>query len=174
MSWWEKGTYLSLIWTAPIHRLKSTAGELPSNIQSCLNELTMTELNATPRRLDQHQNGWMQQNHFFQDDKRKELRKWMRKKQRERLAVYQKHRESLRQRERKPFSSTVTVVSSITSILCQRWYVFTCHFQKYYINVVSLQKPITKDLVAIQKMRVEKEKYVKSPIVCTNGKKTLI
>ncbi|TNM91966.1 hypothetical protein fugu_018978 [Takifugu bimaculatus] len=78
-------------------------------------------------RLDRQQSRWMPQNRTLQEDKRKELRTWMRKKQRERLAVYQKHRESLRQRENKPFSTAVTV------------------------------KPKTKNLAAIQKMRVEKE-----------------
>ncbi|XP_056875211.1 ciliogenesis and planar polarity effector 1 isoform X3 [Takifugu flavidus] len=78
-------------------------------------------------RLDRQQTRWMPQNRTLQEDKRKELRTWMRKKQRERLAVYQKHRESLRQRENKPFSTAVTV------------------------------KPKTKNLAAIQKMRVEKE-----------------
>lgn len=69
----------------------------------------MTELraNVTPRRLDQPQNGWK---NVHQDDEREELRMWMRKKHRERLAVYQKHRDSLREKEHKPFSSTVTVV----------------------------------------------------------------
>lgn len=81
----------------------------------------MTELRAdvTPRRLDQQQNGWMLQKHIHHEDEREELRTWMRRKQRERLAVYQKHRESLREKEHKPFSSTVTVVRTISSILCQ-------------------------------------------------------
>lgn len=83
--------------------------------------MTITELQAdvTPRRLDQQQNGWMLQKHIHQDYEKEELRTWMRKKQRERLAVYQKHRESLREKERKPFSSTVTVVRTISSVLCQ-------------------------------------------------------
>lgn len=41
------------------------------------------------------------------DAERRELRIWMRRKQREQLAVYQKHRESLRERERRPFSGTL-------------------------------------------------------------------
>lgn len=88
---------------------------------SALASMTMTELwtDGTPRRLDRQQNGWMLQEHILKDEEREELRKWMRKKQQERLAVYQKHRESLRERERKPFSSTVTVVRTITSIICQ-------------------------------------------------------
>lgn len=83
--------------------------------------MTTTDLQAdvTPCRLDRQQTDWMLQSHSLQDDKRKELRTWMRKKQRERLAGYQKHRESLREREHKPFSSAVTVVRTITSILCQ-------------------------------------------------------
>ncbi|CAF99232.1 unnamed protein product, partial [Tetraodon nigroviridis] len=79
-------------------------------------------------RLDQQQNGWMLQEHIQQDEEREELRTWMRKKQRERLAVYQKHRESLREKEHKPFSSAVTV------------------------------KPKTKNPAAIQKIREEKQK----------------
>lgn len=74
---------------------------------------------VTPCRLDQEQNGWMLQDQTFQDEERKELRTWMRKKQQERLAVYQKHRESLREREHKPFSSAVTVVRTITSIMSE-------------------------------------------------------
>uniref|UniRef100_A0AAV2J046 Uncharacterized protein n=1 Tax=Knipowitschia caucasica TaxID=637954 RepID=A0AAV2J046_KNICA len=39
---------------------------------------------------------------------RQELKGWMRRKQRERLAVYQKHRQNLREREHRPFSSNHT------------------------------------------------------------------
>lgn len=77
----------------------------------------MTELRAdvTSSRFDQQQNSWMLQ-HIYQDEEREELRTWMRKKQRERLAVYQKHRESLREKEHKPFSSAVTVVRTLSGI----------------------------------------------------------
>lgn len=56
----------------------------------------------------------MLQKRILQDDEREELRTWMRNKQQERLAVYQKHRESLREKEHKPFSSAVTVVRTIS------------------------------------------------------------
>ncbi|XP_022617819.1 protein JBTS17 [Seriola dumerili] len=46
------------------------------------------------------------------EDERRELRIWMRRKQRERLAVYQKHRESLREREHKPFTASAKVKST--------------------------------------------------------------
>ncbi|XP_069569860.1 ciliogenesis and planar polarity effector 1 isoform X2 [Brachyistius frenatus] len=45
------------------------------------------------------------------EDERRELRTWMRRKQRDRLAVYHKHRASLRERERKPFSSSAALQS---------------------------------------------------------------
>nr|XP_057917617.1 ciliogenesis and planar polarity effector 1 isoform X2 [Doryrhamphus excisus] len=45
------------------------------------------------------------------DDERRELRMWMRRKQRERGSVYQKQRASLRERERKPFSASRTLKS---------------------------------------------------------------
>ncbi|XP_031711728.1 ciliogenesis and planar polarity effector 1 isoform X1 [Anarrhichthys ocellatus] len=63
-------------------------------------------------RLDQQQSGWMSQKRVLPEDERRELRIWMRRKQRERLAVYQKHRESLREREHKPFSTSGTVKST--------------------------------------------------------------
>lgn len=52
----------------------------------------------------------MSQRRVLPEDERRELRIWMRRKQREQLAVYQKQRESLRQRERKPFSSAGAAV----------------------------------------------------------------
>ncbi|XP_029300430.1 LOW QUALITY PROTEIN: ciliogenesis and planar polarity effector 1 [Cottoperca gobio] len=63
-------------------------------------------------RLDQQQSSWMSQKRVLPEDERRELRIWMRRKQRESLAVYQKHRESLRERERKPFSTSGTVKST--------------------------------------------------------------
>ncbi|XP_040914910.1 ciliogenesis and planar polarity effector 1 [Toxotes jaculatrix] len=57
-------------------------------------------------RLDQQQSSWMSQKSVLPEDERRELRIWMRRKQRERLAVYQKHRESLRESEHKPFSAS--------------------------------------------------------------------
>ncbi|XP_027137955.1 ciliogenesis and planar polarity effector 1 isoform X4 [Larimichthys crocea] len=60
-------------------------------------------------RLDQQQSSWMSQRRVLPEDERRELRIWMRRKHRERLAVYQKHRESLRERECKPFPTSGTV-----------------------------------------------------------------
>ncbi|XP_044029035.1 ciliogenesis and planar polarity effector 1 isoform X2 [Siniperca chuatsi] len=68
--------------------------------------------NATPCRLDQQQSSWMSQKRVLPEDERRELRIWMRRKQRERLAVYQKHRENLREKEHKPFSTPGTVKST--------------------------------------------------------------
>ncbi|XP_056287984.1 ciliogenesis and planar polarity effector 1 isoform X2 [Pseudoliparis swirei] len=66
---------------------------------------------ANRSRLDQAQSSWMSQKRVLPEDERRELRVWMRRKQRERLAVYQKHRESLREREHKPFSTSGKVKS---------------------------------------------------------------
>ncbi|KAM4720370.1 ciliogenesis and planar polarity effector 1 isoform 2-T3 [Anableps anableps] len=60
------------------------------------------------RRQDQHQHSWISQKGTLPEEERKELRIWMRRKQRERLAAYQKHRQSLREREHKPFSASST------------------------------------------------------------------
>ena len=62
--------------------------------------------NVTHSRLDQQHGSRMSQKSVAPEDERKELRIWMRRKQRERLAVYQKHRESLREREHQPFYSS--------------------------------------------------------------------
>lgn len=62
----------------------------------------------THSRQDQLQSSSMSQNRA--EDERRELRMWMRRRQRERLAAYQKHRETLREREHKPFSSSAAVV----------------------------------------------------------------
>lgn len=66
--------------------------------------------NLNCSRLDQQHNTGMLQTTILPEDERRELRIWMRRKQRERLAVYQKHRESLREREHKPFTAFGTVV----------------------------------------------------------------
>ncbi|KAK2819157.1 hypothetical protein Q5P01_024718 [Channa striata] len=63
-------------------------------------------------RLDQQQSTRISQTHVLPEDKRRELRMWMRRKQREGLAAYQKHRETLRERERKPFSASGTMKST--------------------------------------------------------------
>ncbi|CAL8321801.1 unnamed protein product [Lota lota] len=47
-------------------------------------------------------------------ESRKELRTWMRRKQRERQASYQKQREEMRQREHRPFASAKTLNSTFT------------------------------------------------------------
>ncbi|GAA6217096.1 uncharacterized protein C5orf42 homolog [Lates japonicus] len=67
---------------------------------------------AHHNRLDQQQSSRMSQKSVLPEDEKRELRIWMRRKQRERLTVYQKHRESLRERERKPFSTSGKVKST--------------------------------------------------------------
>lgn len=54
----------------------------------------------------------MSQKRVLPEDERRELRIWMRRKQRENLAVYQKHRESLREREHKPFPNSGALKST--------------------------------------------------------------
>ncbi|XP_008284693.1 uncharacterized protein C5orf42 [Stegastes partitus] len=68
---------------------------------------------ANPQsRPEQPQSSWMSRKRVLPEDERRELRIWMRRKQRERLAVYQKQRESLRERERKPFCNSTAVKSA--------------------------------------------------------------
>ncbi|TNN81256.1 putative protein C5orf42 [Liparis tanakae] len=73
-------------------------------------ELSNPQTANRSSRLDQAQSSWMSQKRVLPEDERRELRVWMRRKQRERLAVYQKHREHLREREHKPFSTSGKVV----------------------------------------------------------------
>lgn len=103
--------------------------------------MIVTELKSivTRSRLDQQQSSWMSQRRVLPEDERRGLRIWMRRKQRERLAVYQKHRESLRERERKPFSTSGTVVRYVClftgiDVLCVFFFknikstlLFTCY-----------------------------------------------
>ncbi|XP_030599039.1 ciliogenesis and planar polarity effector 1 isoform X3 [Archocentrus centrarchus] len=60
-------------------------------------------------RQDKPQSSSMSQTRAVAEDERRELRMWMRRRQRERLAAYQKHRETLREREPRPFSSSPVV-----------------------------------------------------------------
>lgn len=91
---------------------------------------TELENNVTSSRLDQQQSSGMSLKRVLPEDERRELRIWMRRKQRERLAVYQKHRESLREREHKPFSTSGTVVR------------YVCLFTKINIPLYVLKKNI--------------------------------
>lgn len=68
------------------------------------------KINTILRRQGQEQSSWILQERVHQADDRRELRDWLRKKQKERLAVHQKHRQRLREREHKPFSTSGTVV----------------------------------------------------------------
>ncbi|XP_028317922.1 ciliogenesis and planar polarity effector 1 isoform X2 [Gouania willdenowi] len=79
-----------------------------------LDFLTLHSANQT--RTEQPQSSHTSQELFHPEDDRRELRIWMRKKQREKLAVYQKHRETLRERERKPFSSSRAAVKPTCGI----------------------------------------------------------
>uniref|UniRef100_A0A3B5A294 Ciliogenesis and planar polarity effector 1 n=1 Tax=Stegastes partitus TaxID=144197 RepID=A0A3B5A294_9TELE len=69
--------------------------------------------NMTYSRPEQPQSSWMSRKRVLPEDERRELRIWMRRKQRERLAVYQKQRESLRERERKPFCNSTAVLAAL-------------------------------------------------------------
>ncbi|XP_068191690.1 ciliogenesis and planar polarity effector 1 [Antennarius striatus] len=59
-------------------------------------------------RIDQQESSWTSGRRPRTEEERRELRIWMRRKQRESLAVYQKHRGSLREREHKPYSPCQT------------------------------------------------------------------
>ncbi|XP_062269256.1 ciliogenesis and planar polarity effector 1 [Platichthys flesus] len=80
--------------------------------------LSRTELDSSTSqpahhssRPDRQDHSWVSPSSVFQDEEKSELRSWMKRKQRERLAVYQKHRESLREREKDPFPVTRKVKS---------------------------------------------------------------
>ncbi|XP_051794635.1 ciliogenesis and planar polarity effector 1 isoform X2 [Acanthochromis polyacanthus] len=75
-------------------------------------DLSSSQTAHANSRQEQPQTSWMSQKRVLPEDERRELRIWMRRKQRERLAVYQKQRESLRERERKPFSSSSAAQST--------------------------------------------------------------
>ncbi|XP_045922847.1 ciliogenesis and planar polarity effector 1 isoform X1 [Micropterus dolomieu] len=94
--------------------LSDTAEILDELVKEGYLSLTDLELSSSQTahrrsRLDQQQSSGMSLKRVLPEDERRELRIWMRRKQRERLAVYQKHRESLREREHKPFSTSGTV-----------------------------------------------------------------
>lgn len=61
-------------------------------------------------RLNQQQSGRAGQRGMRAEEERRELRVWMRRKQREKLVEYRRQREEKRERERKPFSTPVTLV----------------------------------------------------------------
>lgn len=127
--------------------------------------MTELESNVTHSRLEQQQSSWMSQKRAPPEEERRELRIWMRRKQRERLAVYQKHRESLREREHKPFSTSGKVVRCVCLFirtdnplyaLIEIFYPHCC----WRYLCVPPQKPATKNRATIWRTREEKEKYV--------------
>ncbi|XP_057675157.1 ciliogenesis and planar polarity effector 1 isoform X1 [Corythoichthys intestinalis] len=73
------------------------------SLDSSRNEQQDPSRQISPRRVDPNE-----------DDERRELRMWMKCKQRERHSVYQKQRASLRERELKPFSRTSKSTSQVT------------------------------------------------------------
>lgn len=86
-----------------------TAGQSGYRVQMCaflIGDIHHLTENVTFRRQNQQQNGWTSQNSTRPEEEKKDLRIWMRRKQRDRLAAYQKHRQSLREREHKPFSAS--------------------------------------------------------------------
>lgn len=119
---------------------------------------------VTLSRLDQQQSSWMSEKRVLPEDERRELRIWMRRKQRERLAVYQKHRESLKEREHKPFSSPGAVVRCVcVSIMIDiLFYVvfFKILLPQCHLPAFPLQKPLTKNRAGVWRTREEKKKYV--------------
>lgn len=82
---------------------------------------------AAPCRLERRQSSSRMSQESDRDSERRELRIWMRRRQREQLAVYQRHRESLRERERQPFSR-MTV---------RRLYLFTFISALSFLYIVS-------------------------------------
>eukprot|EP00064_Thunnus_orientalis_P007705 superscaffoldBa00000871_g7727 len=75
-------------------------------------DLSTSQKEHHTRKPEQQQSSWMSQKCVLPEDERRELRIWMRRKQRERLAVYHKQRDSLREMERKPFSTSGTKKST--------------------------------------------------------------
>lgn len=71
------------------------------------------ELEGAIRRQDQREHSWALEKSTHPEEERKELRIWMRRKQRERLTAYKKHRQSLRDRERKPFCGSSVEVGDV-------------------------------------------------------------
>ncbi|XP_034047925.1 ciliogenesis and planar polarity effector 1 isoform X2 [Thalassophryne amazonica] len=69
-------------------------------------DMELSKSQTVPHSSGPHQ----QQSNRLQDvppdDERRQLRIWMRKKQRERMAVFRKHREALREKERIPYSAS--------------------------------------------------------------------
>ncbi|XP_068609265.1 ciliogenesis and planar polarity effector 1 [Brachionichthys hirsutus] len=77
-------------------------------------DLDLSDSLTTQRsRVDRREGSQMSQKRALAEEERRELRIWMRRKQRERLCVYQKNRWSLREREHKPFSASQTAKSTI-------------------------------------------------------------
>ncbi|XP_024236537.1 ciliogenesis and planar polarity effector 1 isoform X3 [Oncorhynchus tshawytscha] len=71
--------------------------------------LSHTQAARLNSRLDQQQSGRAGQRGMRAEEERRELRVWMRRKQREKLVEYRRQREEKRERERKPFSAPVTL-----------------------------------------------------------------
>ncbi|XP_041753988.2 ciliogenesis and planar polarity effector 1 isoform X1 [Coregonus clupeaformis] len=92
--------------------------------------LSHTQAARLNSRLDQQQSGRAGQRGMRAEEERRELRVWMRRKQREKLVEYRRQREEKRERERKPFSAPVTV------------------------------KPTSKDININKKIKEEKDKMV--------------
>ncbi|XP_013859180.1 uncharacterized protein C5orf42 isoform X2 [Austrofundulus limnaeus] len=88
--------------------LSDTADILDELVREGYLSSTDWSLSASQTAHHSRQSRWTSQKPTLPEDERKELRIWMRRKQRERLAAYQKHRENLREREHKPFSSRPT------------------------------------------------------------------
>ncbi|KAM7392880.1 hypothetical protein PAMA_007814 [Pampus argenteus] len=95
-------------------------------------DLSTSQTAHNSSSLEQQQSSWVTQKRVPGEDERRELRTWMRRKQRERLAVYHKHRESLKERERKPFSASRTMVACM--------YVFVIEICIWIVRAMLLEQ----------------------------------
>lgn len=76
-------------------------------------QLVEAEKSYSLSRQDLQQSDWMSTGRAISPDDRSELRMWMRRKHREQLAAYKKHRATLREQERKPYTATQTRVNPL-------------------------------------------------------------
>ncbi|XP_072309627.1 ciliogenesis and planar polarity effector 1 [Eucyclogobius newberryi] len=104
-------------------------------------------------RLDQEQKGNMSKICSPLQDDKIELRMWMKKKQQERIAVYQKHRQNLRGMEHRPFSSarTVKCVTKDASLKSKREPIRVLdHFKQRAFEALNLATDHSSSLPVIQ------------------------
>lgn len=173
MSWWEKGFYLHLTWTGPIHKLNKTAGErsfvIFRPVQMCRNKHDhewpaswCNSLQAWPTAnpldaAESHPPGWQEERVEDVDEEETAGKTGC-------LSETQGKPEG--EGAQALFYSCNCGESDHQYFMSE--FIFN-HFQKNSL-FFPRQKPKTKNPAAIQKMRVEKEKYVQFCIVSTRGK----